>query len=26
MQMVKQTASQVLDLAMQNDLIYRNVF
>ena len=26
MQMVKQTASQVLDLAMQNDLVYRNVF
>lgn len=26
MQMVKQTASQILDLAMQNDLIYRNVF
>ena len=26
MQMVKQTASQVLDHAMQNDLVYRNVF
>lgn len=26
MQMVKQTASQILDLAMQNDLVYRNVF
>lgn len=26
MQMVKQTASQVLNHAMQNDLVYRNVF